>query len=304
MHPVNRLLEKFGLRVSRISSSPRRTTTLPMRIGTFDLLVPPQNPLYETYRDNPRYNSELGRVASSVYTKYPEMVSVDVGANIGDTAAIIRSVCSGPIVCVEGDKLTGEVLDENAKILGGITVMHVYLGHSRGEQRVRILKEGWNNTLLPVDCKVNGKIISLVPLDDVVADIDLQRIKLLKIDTEGYDARVLRGSQNVLRAGRPVVIFEHNPENLSALGEDGLSVFSGLKNQGYRSILFWDDRGRFLLGTSLNDMSVIADLHNYVECCKTYLDDIYYLDACVFHEHDQDLAEICVAAERQAWDQE
>ena len=42
MNPVNRLLEKFGLRVVRLSFAPARTTTLPMKIGKFDLLVPPR----------------------------------------------------------------------------------------------------------------------------------------------------------------------------------------------------------------------------------------------------------------------
>ena len=46
MNPVNRLLEKVGLRVVRLSFAPARTRTLPMKIGKFDLLVPPQNPLY------------------------------------------------------------------------------------------------------------------------------------------------------------------------------------------------------------------------------------------------------------------
>ena len=249
-------------------------------------------------------NSELGRIASSVYTKYPEMVSVDVGANIGDTAAIIRSVCPAPIVCVEGDELLGHVLNENLRILGEATVVHVYLSDSREEQHVRIEKEGWNNTLLPVAGEGRGKKVSFMPLDDALKDIDLHKVKLLKIDTEGFDARVLRGSRNILKIGRPVVIFEYNRENLSPLNEDGLSIFADLKNHGYHSALFWDDRGRFLLGTSLNDMAIIEDLHDYVDFREKPLGYIYYLDVCMFHEYDQDLAEKCLAAERQARERE
>jgi FkbM family methyltransferase len=275
-----------------------------MKIGKFDLLVPPQSPLYETYRDNPKLNSELGRIASSVYTKYPEMVSVDVGANIGDTAAIIRSVCPAPIVCVDGDELLGHVLAENIRMLGDATVVQVYLSDNREEQHVCIQKEGWNNTLLPVASEGRGKQIRFLPLDDALKDIDLHRVKLLKIDTEGFDARVLRGSRNILKIGRPVVIFEYNRENLSPLSEDGLSIFAGLKNHGYHSALFWDDRGRFLLGTSLNDMTIIEDLHDYVDFREKPLGYIYYLDICLFHECDQDLAEKCLAAERRAREQE
>jgi hypothetical protein len=140
MNPVNRLLEKFGLRLVRLSL-PAHTRTLSMKIGKFDLLVPPQNPLYESYRDNPSFNSELGRIASSVYTKYPEMVGVDVGANIGDTAAIIRSACPAPIVCVEGDELLANVLTENLRVLGDASVVQLYLSDSREQQYVCIQKK-------------------------------------------------------------------------------------------------------------------------------------------------------------------
>jgi len=304
MNPLNRLLEKFGLRVVRLSCPIVRTATLPMKIGKFDLLVPPQNPLYETYRDNPKYNSELGRVASSVHTKYPEMVSVDVGANIGDTAAIIRSVCPAPIVCIDGDEKVGLILNENVRKLGNATVVQVYLSDSREEKYVRIEKNGWNNTLLPVSGKEPGKKICFMPLDDAIKDLDLHRVKLLKIDTEGFDARVLRGSQNVLKIGRPVVIFEYNRENLTPLAEDGLSIFCHLRNHGYHSALFWDARSRFMLGTSLNDMDLIEDLHNYVDFREQPLGYITYLDVGIFHECDQDLADQCLAAERQARVQE
>ena len=263
----------------------------------------PESPLYESYRDIPKLNSEIGRIASLVCAKYPDMVSVDVGANIGDTAAIIRSACPGPIVCVEGDELVGRVLEENAKRIGNTAVKHVYLSDSREDRYVSISKEGWNSTLLLVDSERDGKKISLVPLDDAIEEIDLRRVKLLKVDTEGFEARVLRGSQNLLKAGRPVVILEYNRENLNSLGEDGLSSFVHLKDHGYRSVLFWDDCDRFLLGTSLSEMGIIEDLHGYVDFRERPCGHFYYLNACVFHDLDQDLAERCLAVEREARDQ-
>ena len=47
MNPVNRLLEKVRLRVVRLSFAPARKTSPPTKIGKYDPLVPPQNPLYE-----------------------------------------------------------------------------------------------------------------------------------------------------------------------------------------------------------------------------------------------------------------
>ena len=63
----------------------------------------------------------------------------------------------------------------------------MYLSDSREDRYVSISKEGWNSTLLPVDSERDGKKISLVPLDDAIEEIDLRRIKLLKVDTEGFE---------------------------------------------------------------------------------------------------------------------
>lgn len=56
--------------------------------------------------------TELGRVAARIWRKYPQMVAVDVGANIGDTASIIRSGCPAPIICFEGDRTYEALLAE------------------------------------------------------------------------------------------------------------------------------------------------------------------------------------------------
>jgi hypothetical protein len=152
---------------------------------------------------------------------------------------------------------------------------------------------------MPATSEGRRKKISFIPLDDAIKETDLHRVKLLKIDTEGFDGRVLRGSQNVLKIGRPVVFFEYNREILSPLGEEGLSIFANLKNHGYRSALFWDHSSRFMLGTSLNDMAIIEDLHDYVDFLEEKpLSCLCYLDVCIFHEFDQDLAEECLNTER------
>lgn len=310
MHPINRLLRIVGLQVIRVptlgrvpaSGDTRSSDTERTRVGALDIMIPPSNPLFGQYRVNPDYMSELGRIASHVYAKYPDLLCVDVGANIGDTAAIIRSACPARIVCVEGDRSTTGVLVKNAQVIGDVTVKQTYLSDSIGTRQVAISKDGWNSTLLHSDPTSSAHTVTFLTLDEALRDVDTHLIKLLKVDTEGYDRRVLRGSQRILQTSRPVVLFEHNRENLFDLGEDGLDVFENLRLCGYKAVLFWEDRGRFMLQTTLDDTALIDDLHHYVDRQGLPAGSVHYLDVCAFHEQDEDLAEKSVAGEREARD--
>ena len=225
------------------------------------------------------------------------MVAIDIGANIGDTAAIIRSRCEAPILCIEGDQMLTDMLSQNVARLGCVKQVHAYLDERREERQVNITKGGWNSTLLPIG---SGPSLSIAftTLDDVIDDVDRHRIKLIKLDIEGYECRALRGAQRTLLAGHPVVMFEHNRDALTSTGMDGTMIFSELRDHGYRSTLIWDCNGRFLLRTSLDDMASIEDLHDYIAYPGKQLGYIYYLDVCVFHSEDEDLAERCLVTER------
>ena len=303
MHPLNRILALVGLKLSRVSRTAptgRRTMRggITRRIGGCDLLIPTESNLGEMYGQFPDYMAELARIASVVYAKYPRMIAVDVGASLGDTAAIIRSGCAAPVICIEGDRSQADALAENAPKIGDVTILQLYLSDRRETRHVVIQKAGWNSTVIPASEAGSGPTVDFHTLDEVLRDRDVSLIKLLKVDVEGFDPRVLRGAARLLREGRPVVLFEHNRENLAAIGEDNLSAFEQLRAAGYHAALVWDAYGRLLVGTNLGEVSILADLHGYVGCEEGFLSRARYLDVCAFHEQDEDIAGRCLAGER------
>jgi FkbM family methyltransferase len=269
-----------------------------MRVGRFDIWCPAESSLHEEFRQRPHYTSELGRVAAAVYSKYPGMIVVDVGANVGDTAAIVRTTCPAPIVCIEGDKHILGTLAENAKIIGDVDILNLYLDEECSTRRMGVTKAGWNSTLMEEDRTGPGEMIGFVTLDEGLKHLDVRKVKLLKVDTEGFDGRVLRGARGILGGSRPVVLFEYNRENMNAIREDGKKIFSYLNDYNYNSILFWDNSSRFMFRTNINNYDLIGDLHDYVDYTDRKLGCVYYLDACAFHREDEDLAETVLAGER------
>src|SRR5690242_20605269 len=137
MNPVNRVLSLVGLSIRRTSyestTTPAESKATPassqeadviIHIGGRELLISSFSPLRTLYLNLPNYMAELGRIAGAVHAKYPDMVAVDVGANIGDTAAIIRSGCPAPIICLDGDQSQARILGINARNIGGVEVRH------------------------------------------------------------------------------------------------------------------------------------------------------------------------------------
>jgi len=53
-------------------------------------------------RASPLYAENLGRIAQQILTKYGTFGVIDIGANVGDVAAVIHQHAPLPILCVEG----------------------------------------------------------------------------------------------------------------------------------------------------------------------------------------------------------
>ena len=123
-----------------------------------------------------------------------------------------------------------------------------------------------------------------------------QNLKLLKVDTEGFDTIILRGSKEYVQTVKPVIYLEFNWDNMNAIGENGLLTIFELWKAGYRKILFFDDRGKYILTADLDNKELIQSLSNYADG-KTGL--IYYYNLCLVHGEDEDIASKIALAESQ-----
>lgn len=294
---VNDLLSPIGITVSRTEKTPwnwfKKIATA--QIGRYSIQIPTRSPVAWQYSHAPNLVGQLGRLTSLLRRKYPNLAAIDVGANVGDTACIIKSAEDIPLLCVEGDEFTFGFLQKNIAQFRNTTAHKLFLGEKTGVASVDFEKAGWNLTLKP-GTSPSASSIKLTSLDDFMAtQPDGPAFKLLKIDTEGFDCSIIRGALNYIQKVTPVITFEYNRGNMDAIGEPGLPTFSMLQGLGYARIAFHDQNGRFLLSASLENSNLIKDLHDYADCVRGR---IGYLDITVFHESDTDLADAFVELER------
>jgi FkbM family methyltransferase len=134
---------------------------------------------------------------------------VDVGANTGQFARMIRRVCpEAQIYCFEPIRECFLELDRD---LGGTPTLRAFnlaLGESEGE--AEILRNAFTpcSSMLepttrleqeyPETARRQKETVAMARLDTVLKDLSLEPQVLIKIDVEGYEPQVIRGAEESL----------------------------------------------------------------------------------------------------------
>ena len=255
----------------------------------------------------PDNSKSLGRIAAACANKYPQSVIVDVGANVGDSAAIIRSCgVRNRIISVEGVAEFHEVLVRNAELLGDVIPVLAFIAASehRASANLRVLPGGNAVVYETPDAfgipagsmqSIEGEFLSI---DQVVErHAPGATVKLLKTDIEGYDLPVLHGSLEFIGRHRPIVYLELHvsSQDEQVRGVSWRDLWSKLRALGYAKALYWYNSDDFLCMLDLErDDSVTGDIHDYFRNRAGRL----YLDVCLIHGEDSGLAEAVYAGEK------
>lgn len=104
----------------------------------------------------------------------------------------------------------------------------------------------------------------------------------IKIDTDGFDFKVLRSGMDFIKAHHPSLYFEWDRAFLEAQGEDYLSIFANLAECGYKEAVIFDNFGSLLCVVAIDDMRNLALLMQYTAHSKQ---NIYYFDVLLFGEN-------------------
>jgi FkbM family methyltransferase len=164
---------------------------------------------------------------------------VDVGAAVGDTALLLLDRCREVIDrldCIEGDRDFFDVLVHNLPD-PQVRVHNDVLADVPRD--VRSLVRSQHSGTASAE---GGYHVQATTLDALLAGA---RPDVIKIDTDGYDGRILAGSRNTLHSARPSVLFEWHPLMCRRLGTDEMQAFTELESQGYDRFLFFTKFGQF-----------------------------------------------------------
>ena len=281
----SKLLFRFFL-LLRNNFPGKNKAVVSIKICNFKLAIPFLHNIIIYRRIYPLYSSAVGRIAQYLSSKYPDLSVIDVGANIGDTAAIIKCRINAPILCIEGSEYYAELLKKNVAQFENVFVENIFLGPG-GSTNQSFLESGGTGKIIKNSAP--NPLLKFDSLGNIVKrHTSMKAIKFVKIDTDGYDSTIIRSESQFLSKHKPVVYFEYDPRLLKENDDDGLSVFNFFADINYNKLLIYNNYGEYLLMTEVNNTFLLRDIHQFY--LRFGVDR--YCDMCVFHNDDNDIADL------------
>jgi FkbM family methyltransferase len=183
--------------------------------------------------------------------RHPELFArgeiLDIGANIGYTAAVFAAVCQSParVYAFEPDQASFATLRETIQrqqLSGAVEIFNMAVGAGDGTL------EFWHNDEHSADHRVvteefravqlDRSKVTTVPVtsvDNFVASRSLQNISFIKIDVQGYELAVCEGMKKTLEKFPLVTVaFEYAPEGMQELGFDPAALLQFFRSAGFQ----------------------------------------------------------------------
>jgi FkbM family methyltransferase len=285
-----RLANKVVIPLARASGRKRYVfaTVYGQRIA-----MPAEHPLAATMARYPQYNRPLGlavEVITASSGSDATLALIDVGANVGDTIAVMEQRCPGrwQYLCIEADETNAELCELNYGGNDCVEIERAFIGEDEGAV-VWLQNDGRANpsTKLAVEEKhPSAGAGRLVRLDTLARDFTGKHgLSFIKVDTEGYDFSVLRSGPEILRKYRPALFFEWFPEKLMEAGEQPCDGFEYLKELGYRHFVIFRGKGEYYCNVTDPDRLFLRGL----ESVALSLEEILYFD--IFASTEKELCD-------------
>lgn len=190
------------------------------------------------FLNDPSRNGEYWLVESVLSVANDCDTILDVGANKGEWSARVLSAANAGgkkvrLIAFEPCSATRQMLHGRLGATSGFTICDSALSSSEGYADFFSNGAGSGTNSLSAASGSSSERVRLTTLDKFVDENHIHHLRMVKIDTEGFDFSVLVGAKETLsRGGVDVVQFEYNWRwlmNKASL----LEVFEFIKDKPY-----------------------------------------------------------------------
>jgi FkbM family methyltransferase len=262
-------------------------------VGGHKIRLPEGHALPDYQKRYKRYDFTLGELARIVSEKHPGSPRIDIGANIGDSWALMNRHVIAETLLIEGDPAYTKLLKFNVDRLGHpAQICEVFCGTESGvvsEESIKRTGAGTSSinktTALADDSTV--PVLTLREILDLHPDFRLS--KLIKLDTDGYDFDIIEANAALFSEMQATIYYECAP----FVQENGLKA--SIKSfqeliKFFKFFVIYDNFGHFLCsleGDNLFDRYL--ELMVFLASNRADGAAIYYFDIAAFTPDNKDL---------------
>lgn len=157
---------------------------------------------------------------------------IDVGANIGDHTVTYSQWVGdgGSVIAIEPVPQIFDCLCFNMKGRSNVVPMNIALSDKDSIVAVQ-LQDNFGASYLVEDCEGRSDLCMTVTLDS----FDYRGVSFIKIDEEGFEAKILRGAKETILREKPVMLIEVNHGALVRAGSSGEELRDLIESLGYNT---------------------------------------------------------------------
>jgi len=191
-----------------------------------------EDPISEDYR-NGRYTKTAVTDALLALFK-PGMVVLDLGGHIG-TITLAAAARGCRVITVEASPRNFALLSKSVETNGfdNVTLVHAAVSDAPGT--LYFCAHGpWGHVYSSVT-DMPTVSVRAVTVEQILSELDIDRVDLIKIDVEGSEVRAVRGMRKMLAApDAPPVVYECNGHTLRFYDHTSQEIRGAFADLGYQ----------------------------------------------------------------------
>ena len=143
---------------------------------------------------------------------------IDVGANIGVYTILAAEKVgkNGKVIAIEPEPENYQQLLKNIRLnnFQNVIPVNIALSDHNGLEKLYISHWAGLHSLVSQKGKVSSIEVSTKTVDKLLEELDLKKVDIIKIDTEGAEIPILKGAEKTLKANpniKIIIAAEHYP---------------------------------------------------------------------------------------------
>ena len=237
---------------------------------------------------HPHYDKLLLRINTFIHCYSPSCITIDVGANVGDSICAVYQNEGDKVLAIEPNASFSKYLLKNWKHAHQIVIENLLISDHNSEDKYNLIKKPGTTTFLK---STSGEKFKTVTLDSLLdKHVEFKNFNFVKIDTDGHDFKVLQGSLSIFKNNKPIILFECDIIDNQKYFEMLKESLENLNKIGYNHFLVYDNFGCLMGIYSIDDLRSFYNLIFYhITSSFSYFDILFIRDDIISEFYEIEL---------------